>query len=137
MSAAIDRRRFLGTAVLTAAAAEFFTIGSADAHSRERDAVDATAPVHPLAAFGALKQIDAGVLNVGYAEAGPAMARLSFSCTAGRTTFTASSMSRRCWRPRATGSSCRISAGMARRVSCRRTPSGMRSRRWSRSTSSR
>jgi pimeloyl-ACP methyl ester carboxylesterase len=72
MSATIDRRRFLGTAVMTAAAAELFTIGSADAESRVRDAVDATAPVRPLATFGALKQIDAGVLNVGYAEAGPA-----------------------------------------------------------------
>jgi pimeloyl-ACP methyl ester carboxylesterase len=72
MSATIDRRRFLGTAVMTAAAAELFTIGSADAESRVRDAMDATAPVCPLATFGALKQIDAGVLNVGYAEAGPA-----------------------------------------------------------------
>ena len=57
MSAATDRRRFLGSAVLTAAAAEFFTIGSTDAHSRELDAVVDTAPVHSLAAFGAVKQI--------------------------------------------------------------------------------
>ena len=47
--------------------------------------------------FGPLKQIDAGVLNVGYAEAGPADGPPSFFCTAGPTTFTALSMSRRCW----------------------------------------
>src|SRR5947207_13285448 len=63
-----DRRRLLGTAVLTLAAAELATIGSAYAQSRKIN------PIKPgtNTSFGSLKQIDAGVLNVGYAEAGPA-----------------------------------------------------------------
>ena len=63
-----DRRRLLGTAILTIAAAEFVGIGSADAQSRN------IGPIKPgtNTSFGSLKQIDAGVLNVGYAEAGPA-----------------------------------------------------------------
>ena len=62
------RRRLLGTAVLTLAAAELATIGSAYAQSRKIN------PIKPgtNTSFGSLKQIDAGVLNVGYAEAGPA-----------------------------------------------------------------
>jgi pimeloyl-ACP methyl ester carboxylesterase len=63
-----DRRRLLGAAVLTLAAAELTTIGSADAQSRKIN------PIKPgtNTSFGSLKQIDAGVLNVGYAETGPA-----------------------------------------------------------------
>jgi pimeloyl-ACP methyl ester carboxylesterase len=64
-----DRRRFFGTAALTIAAAQFGMVGSAVAQS----AKDAAA-IKPgtNTSFGPLKQIDAGVLNVGYAEAGPA-----------------------------------------------------------------
>src|SRR3989475_6827244 len=67
-----DRRRFLGTVVLTMAAAERVMSGAADAQSSTRHPADATA-MQPgtHTSFGALKQIDAGVLNVGYAEAGP------------------------------------------------------------------
>jgi pimeloyl-ACP methyl ester carboxylesterase len=63
-----DRRRLLGTAVLTIAAAELDMIGSADAQSTK------IKPIKPgtNTSFSSLKQIDAGVLNVGYAEAGPA-----------------------------------------------------------------
>ena len=63
-----DRRRLLGTAVLTLAAAELAMIGAADAQSRKIN------PIKPgtNTSFSSLKQIDAGVLNVGYAEAGPA-----------------------------------------------------------------
>jgi pimeloyl-ACP methyl ester carboxylesterase len=63
-----DRRRLLGTAVLTIAAAELATIGSADAQSSKIN------PIKPgtNTSFGPLKQIDAGLLNVGYAEVGPA-----------------------------------------------------------------
>jgi pimeloyl-ACP methyl ester carboxylesterase len=63
-----DRRRLLGTAVLTIAAAELDMIGSADAQSRKIN------PIKPgtNTSFSSLKQIDAGLLNVGYAEAGPA-----------------------------------------------------------------
>ena len=62
-----DRRRLLGTAVLTIAAAELAMIGSAHAQSRKIN------PIRPgtNTSFSALKQIDAGLLNVGYAEAGP------------------------------------------------------------------
>jgi len=68
-----DRRRFLGTAVMTIAAAELGMIGSADAQSSKRQPADATT-IKPgtHTSFGALKQIEAGVLHVGYAEAGPA-----------------------------------------------------------------
>jgi pimeloyl-ACP methyl ester carboxylesterase len=64
----LDRRRLLGGAVLAIAAAELPIIGPADAQPR---------PVSPIkggttTSFGPLKQIDAGVLSVGYAEAGPA-----------------------------------------------------------------
>jgi pimeloyl-ACP methyl ester carboxylesterase len=61
------RRRFLGGAAMTIAAAGLGIIGSASAQSR-------LPAIKPGAntSFGPLKQIDAGVLNVGYAEAGPA-----------------------------------------------------------------
>jgi pimeloyl-ACP methyl ester carboxylesterase len=63
-----DRRRLLGTAALTIAAADFAMIGSADAQSGKLN------PIKPgtNTSFSPLKQVDAGVLNVGYAEAGPA-----------------------------------------------------------------
>jgi pimeloyl-ACP methyl ester carboxylesterase len=65
---AIDRhrRRFLGIAALALASTEMGTLGSASAEPAAPRAPG------PLAAFAPLKQIDAGVLNVGYAEAGPA-----------------------------------------------------------------
>jgi pimeloyl-ACP methyl ester carboxylesterase len=64
-----DRRRFFGAAAMTLAAAQFGMIGSVEAQS----AKDAAA-IKPgtNTSFGPLKQVDAGVLNVGYAEAGPA-----------------------------------------------------------------
>jgi pimeloyl-ACP methyl ester carboxylesterase len=70
MSAEIDhdRRRLLGTAVLTIAAAELAAIGPADAQSRPINAIKPGTNT----SFTSLKQIDAGVLHVGYAEAGPA-----------------------------------------------------------------
>src|SRR5438876_3351780 len=63
-----DRRRFLGTVVLTVAAAELAMLGSADAQPGKIN------PIKPgtNTSFASLKQIDAGVLNVGYVEAGPA-----------------------------------------------------------------
>jgi pimeloyl-ACP methyl ester carboxylesterase len=64
-----DRRRLLGAAVLTATAAELALIGPA----RAQPAPKAT-PVKPArrGSFAPLKQVDAGTLNIGYAEAGPA-----------------------------------------------------------------
>ena len=68
-----QRRRFLGAAAATVAAAQLGTIGSAAAQPGKAKATRLPA-VKPgtHTSFGPLKQIDAGVLNVGYAEAGPA-----------------------------------------------------------------
>jgi pimeloyl-ACP methyl ester carboxylesterase len=67
-----DRRRFLGTAAVALAAAPLAMSGSLLAQSG--DAKPGAGAVRPDAhtSFAALKQIEAGVLNVGYAEAGPA-----------------------------------------------------------------
>jgi len=67
-----DRRRFFGTAAMTIAAAQFGMLGSADAQSSNAKPAGATT-IKPgtNTSFGPLKQIDAGVLNIGYAEAGP------------------------------------------------------------------
>jgi pimeloyl-ACP methyl ester carboxylesterase len=66
-----DRRRFFGGAAMTVAAAQLGMIGSADAQSgmAKSSQLPAVKPgTHT--SFASLKQIDAGVLNVGYAEAG-------------------------------------------------------------------
>jgi pimeloyl-ACP methyl ester carboxylesterase len=66
------RRRFIGAAAMTVAAAQFGMGGSAEAQT------GATKPNLPAikpgtnTTFAPLKQIDAGLLNVGYAGAGPA-----------------------------------------------------------------
>ncbi|MGA7994988.1 MAG: alpha/beta hydrolase, partial [Bradyrhizobium sp.] len=68
-----DRRRFFGTAAMTVVAAQFALSGSARAEAGK--AKPAELPrIKPgtHTSFGTLKQVDAGVLNVGYAEAGPA-----------------------------------------------------------------
>jgi pimeloyl-ACP methyl ester carboxylesterase len=67
------RRRFLGTAAMTLVTAELAMIGSAAAQSSNTKAAGVLAMKPGTnTSFGALKQIDAGVLNIGYAEAGPA-----------------------------------------------------------------
>ena len=68
-----QRRRFFGTAAMTLAAAQFGLIGAAQAQSSLAKPA-AVPPIKPgtNTSFSALKQIDAGALNVGYAEAGPA-----------------------------------------------------------------
>jgi pimeloyl-ACP methyl ester carboxylesterase len=67
------RRRFFGVAALTVAAAQFGAGGLANAQSSNTKATTVP-PIKPgtNTSFAPLKQIDAGVLNVGYAEAGPA-----------------------------------------------------------------
>jgi pimeloyl-ACP methyl ester carboxylesterase len=67
-----QRRRFLGTAAMTLATAQFVISGSAEAQPSKAKTAGAHA-VKPgtNTSFGPLKQIDAGVLSVGYAEAGP------------------------------------------------------------------
>jgi len=68
----VDRRRFFGTAAVTIAAAHFSMLDSADAQSSKVDAADVPRVKRRTnTSFGPLKQIDAGVLNIGYAGAGP------------------------------------------------------------------
>ncbi|MGI0134189.1 MAG: hypothetical protein ACREBW_04445 [Candidatus Micrarchaeaceae archaeon] len=62
-----DRRPLLRDAAMTFAATQFGTFDSADRQSDETN--PANAP--PISPGGPLKQIDAGLLNVGCAEAGP------------------------------------------------------------------
>jgi len=61
------RRHFLTASALSVAGAQLAMIGSLDAQPTPMT------PAKPAsnATFGSLKQVDAGVLNVGYAEAGP------------------------------------------------------------------
>src|SRR5246127_1166588 len=69
------RRHFFGTAALAIAAAQLALTGSANAQSavtpqpgNEKSAALAATRPRASTSFGALKQIDAGLLNVGYAS---------------------------------------------------------------------
>jgi pimeloyl-ACP methyl ester carboxylesterase len=66
----LNRRRLFGAAA-TIAAARFGMIAPANAQSAASKSVLPTIEPGTNKAFASLKQIDAGVLNVGYAEAGP------------------------------------------------------------------
>jgi pimeloyl-ACP methyl ester carboxylesterase len=66
------RRRFFGTAAVTVAAAQLGLMGFANAQSAKPNSALPTIKPGTNKSFGALKQIDAGELNIGYAEAGPA-----------------------------------------------------------------
>jgi pimeloyl-ACP methyl ester carboxylesterase len=71
-----DRRRFLGAAgaaALAVGATQLGMIGSAQAQVGRSAA--ASGPAAASTAFGPVKQINAGVLNVGYVEVGPAGGR--------------------------------------------------------------
>ena len=71
-----QRRRFLGIAAMTIATTQLGRFGSAIAQTSQTKPADLpTIKSETNASFGSLKQIDAGVLNVGYAEAGPADGR--------------------------------------------------------------
>jgi pimeloyl-ACP methyl ester carboxylesterase len=65
-----DRRRFFGTAAMAVAAAQLGMTGRAEAQRMEEKMPAIKPGTHT--SFGPLKQINAGLLNVGYAEAGPA-----------------------------------------------------------------
>jgi len=67
------RRRFFGAAAMTVAAAQLGMIGAADAQATQTKPASLPA-IKPgtNTSFAPLKQIDAGVLSVGYVEAGPA-----------------------------------------------------------------
>ena len=64
------RRQFFGAAALIVAAAQVGPIGSANAQAAESEQAPTPAPAGHTS-FATLKQVDAGTLNVGYAEAGP------------------------------------------------------------------
>jgi pimeloyl-ACP methyl ester carboxylesterase len=67
------RRRFLGITAMTVAATQLGRFDSAIAQSSPtKPAILPRIKSRTNLSFGSLKQIDAGVLNVGYAEAGPA-----------------------------------------------------------------
>ena len=64
-----DRRRFFGAAAMAFAATQLGMISTAAA---QREAQIPAVKPGTNTSFGSLRQIDVGVLNVGYAEAGPA-----------------------------------------------------------------
>jgi len=67
-----NRRRFFGTAAVAVAAFKFGVTAAANAQpAKPRSVLPAIKP-GTNTSFGSLQQIDAGVLNIGYAEAGPA-----------------------------------------------------------------
>ena len=67
-----DRRRLCGAAAMTFAAAQLGVLSSVNARTLAGGAKHTRGG---STSFGPLKQIDAGILNVGYAEAGPADGR--------------------------------------------------------------
>ncbi|RUV32753.1 MAG: alpha/beta hydrolase [Mesorhizobium sp.] len=68
----LHRRHLLGVAVTTVAIAQFAMAGSASAQLSMTKTAATTIKPGTNTSFGPLKQVTAGVLNVGYAELGPA-----------------------------------------------------------------
>ncbi len=64
-----NRRRFIGTAAVAVAATQLGILASASAETS--NAMQSSTTSGTNTSFGPLKQIDAGLLNIGYAEAGP------------------------------------------------------------------
>ena len=69
------RRRFFGTAAMTIAAAQLGVIASAAAQTGKAASKLPAIKPGTNTSFKSLKQISAGLLNVGYAEDGPADGR--------------------------------------------------------------
>src|SRR5437868_8788404 len=69
MSENYDRRSFLGKVLLSMAAVDVVSNSATHAQKTKKD----PASTRPAStdAFGDIKQIDAGVLNIGFAEVGP------------------------------------------------------------------
>jgi pimeloyl-ACP methyl ester carboxylesterase len=67
----LNRRRFVCAIVVSVAVLQLGILNSAPAESQRPDAAKAD-KITVKASFASVKQIDAGVLNVGYAEVGPA-----------------------------------------------------------------
>ena len=127
----VNRRRILGIAAAGVAAAELIKGAAAQAQA-------AAPPAPGDASFAPLKQVNAGLLNVGYAEAGPADGPpviLLHGWPYDIHSFV--EVAPHPGAPRATASSCPTCAATARRASSPPTPCATASRRWSRSTSSR
>jgi pimeloyl-ACP methyl ester carboxylesterase len=73
---AYNRRRFLRAAAVTIAVGKLGMLGWAEAQSDNTQSANPPTKKSGMGiSFGTLKQIDAGVLNIGYAEAGPADGR--------------------------------------------------------------
>jgi pimeloyl-ACP methyl ester carboxylesterase len=71
-----DRRRFLGATAMTIAAAQLGTMRLANAQPRQTKPSEvSTMQLRTNTSFGPVKQIEAGLLNVGYVEAGAANSR--------------------------------------------------------------
>ena len=68
----LHRRLLFSAAAVAVAAAQVCTVGSAAAQTGEKGARFPAAKPGTNASFGTIRQINAGVLNIGYAEAGPA-----------------------------------------------------------------
>jgi len=98
-----NRRRFLGLATIGVAGAGLGMIGSANAESTKTKSANApkTKP-GTTNSFAPLKQIDAGLVNIGYAESDRRLVHQSFYCTAGLTISTAMSRLLLYWRQKAT-----------------------------------
>lgn len=67
-----NRRNVLAAAVLALAGAQFGLTGTAQAQTSSATPIVSATASQGLATFKAIKQIDAGVLNVGYVDEGPA-----------------------------------------------------------------
>jgi hypothetical protein len=100
----LHRRRLFGTAALSIAAAQLILSGSADAQpTKPKPAELPKIKPGTNTSFGPLKQIDAGVLNVGYAEAGPADGAAVILLHGWPYDIHSLSMSRPCWHLQDTG----------------------------------
>jgi pimeloyl-ACP methyl ester carboxylesterase len=71
----LDRRSFFGAAAMTFAAAQLGMLDAAEAQSSTVNPIPSIKPGRHTS-FASLKQVDAGVLNIGYAQAGPADGRV-------------------------------------------------------------
>ena len=68
------RRQFIGTAAMSIAATQVGAVSFASAKStKDKRSGSPLATIGKHTSFGPLKQVEAGVLNIGYAEAGPAV----------------------------------------------------------------
>ena len=68
----ISRRDFLGLTTMGVAAAEYALIATGNAQADEKAARPKSVAPHQGSPFGPMKEVEAGLLNVSYATAGPA-----------------------------------------------------------------